>query len=75
MPYLPYSNILPYFMDYKMLRIIKHTLIFKQYFKNIAFWSFLLLDCTARLKKILVYKTELTFKISENRIFFSDILY
>ena len=58
-------EILPYFMDYETLWTIRCTLIFKQ------FLLFLLLDCKARLKKFLVYKTELTFKISENSHFFS----
>ena len=67
--------LLTVFMDYKTLRTITRTLIFKQFKKNTIFTIFivLLLDCKARLKKILVYKAELTFKISENRIFFQII--
>ena len=37
-----------YFTDYKTLRTIRHTLIFKQLKKNLPF---LLLDCKARRKK------------------------
>jgi hypothetical protein len=44
---------LPYFTDYKTLLTIRDTLIFKQFFKKITFLPFLLLDCKARLKKIL----------------------
>jgi hypothetical protein len=64
---MPHYYIIPYFTDYKTLWTIRRTLIFKQFFKQITFLPFLLLDCKARLKKFLVYKTELTFKIPENR--------
>jgi hypothetical protein len=38
-------------MLYRILRTIRRTLIFKQFFKKITFLPFLLLDCKARLKK------------------------
>jgi hypothetical protein len=36
---------------YRILRTIRRTLIFKQFFKKITFLPFLLLDCKALLKK------------------------
>ena len=67
---------IPNFTDYKTLWTIRCTLIFKQLKKKYILTIFLL-DCKARQKKkrFLVYETELTFKISENRHFFPVILY
>jgi hypothetical protein len=39
------------YSTYRILRTIRRTLIFKQFFKKITFLTFLLLDCKARLKK------------------------
>jgi hypothetical protein len=41
----------PCFYVYRILRTIRRTLIFKQFFKKITFLPFLLLDCKTRLKK------------------------
>ena len=60
---------LPYFTDYKTLQTIRRTLIFKQLKSNI-FTIFIIRLQSQTTKKNLVYKTELTFKISENRFFF-----
>ena len=56
---------IPYFTDYKMLWTIKCTLIFKQFKKNDIFTIFIIRLQSQAKKKFLVYKTELTFKISE----------
>ena len=65
-----YFHSIPYFTDYKMLRTIWHTLIFKQFKKNNIFYYFYYQIAKPDKKKFLVYKTELTFKISENHHFF-----
>jgi hypothetical protein len=46
-------HLLYHLSNYRILRTIRRTLIFKQFFKKITFLPFLLLDCKARLKKIL----------------------
>ena len=64
-----------YSVTVTVLRTIRCTLIFKQFKKKTFFTIFIIRLESQTKKKILVYKTELTFKIPENHHFFFQFFF